>query len=286
MKKKQKDYSGKKVALVLSGGSAKGLCHIGIIKGLDEMGIKPSIIVGTSMGALVGSMYCWNPNYKWLYYQAKNYKILDMLSPREFLNVNEGIIRGNRFENRLRDTINDAKFSYLKIPLVINATDMRNGTNHTFTKGSVTEAVRASVSIPILFKPVTIGRKLLVDGGMLNNMYFQYLVPKAKEYDLFILVNLNNTIPSLKPRFTIIDQALHDISILLRNQVQQNLMLLEKDTSQNAAIFRSKMVVISPGLEKFSAAQFGKVDEFIKRGYDSFRKSKPEIISILRKGSR
>jgi NTE family protein len=280
------DYSKKKVALVLSGGSAKGLCHIGILKGLEEMGITPAIIVGTSMGALIGAMYCWNPNLKWIYFQAKEYKIQDMLSPKEFLDMRTGLIKGNKLESRLRATISDAKFSQLKIPLVINATDIRTGTIYTFTKGSVVEAVRASVSVPFLLQPVIKGRRILVDGGLLTNMYFQYLVPKAEDYDLFVLVNLNDTIPQLKPGFSVIDQVLHDLSLALKNQVELNLLVLEKDASPSSAIFRSKMVIISPSLKRLSATQFGKLDEFIRSGHNAFLKSRPKMISILRRSRK
>jgi len=286
MEAKQMDYSKKKVALVISGGSARGLCHIGILKGLEEMGIKPSIIVGTSMGAMIGAMYCWNPDLKWIYTQAKKYRIYDMLSPKEFLDLKEGLIRGNRFESRLRQTINDSKFSELKIPLVINATDISDGTIYTFTEGSVVEAVRASVSIPFLFKPVTKGKRILVDGGLLSNLYFQYLVPRAKDYDLFILVNLNNATRRLKLDFSVIDQVLHDLAIMLKNQVQLNLNVLEKDTSRNAQLFRSKMVLINPDIGGISSTQFDKLDELILLGRKAFRKARPSIRRILNKKRR
>ena len=275
------DYSKKKVAVVLSGGSARGLAHIGVLRGLEEMGIRPSIIVGTSMGSIVGALYCWNPRWRWVAAEAKRYKIRDMLSFKEFLSIKRGLIRGNRFEAEIKRLISDAEFSELHIPLVINAVDVATGKTHTFTKGKVSEAVRASMSVPFFFTPLTKGEEVLVDGGLTENLFFSYLLPKAGQYDLFILVDVSSRIKPIKKDasvFTLLNQC---FSIMMSSEIKSSLKLLDADRSPNSKAFKSKMVYITPDIQDVGRVNFGKAEEAISRGYDAFSGSKRKIISLL-----
>lgn len=275
------DYSSKKVAVVLSGGSARGLAHIGVLRGLEEMGIKPSIIVGTSMGSIVGALYSWNPHWKWVMAQANRYKIKDMLSFKDIISHKKGLIQGEKFEKLFRELISDAEFRDLQIPLVINATDLTYGETITFTKGNVTDAVRASLSIPLIFNPVPGGGKLLVDGGLTENLYFSYILPKAKEYDLIILVNTTVNLRKLKKKTSFLGVMMQCFAISMQSQIRSRLELLEKDNSKNARLFKSRMVYISPNLEDISPADFGKSEILALKGYRSFKMSRSKIISIL-----
>lgn len=278
-----KDYSKKKVAVVLSGGSARGYAHIGVLKGLEEMGIRPSIIVGTSMGSIVGALYCWNPHWKWVAAGAKKYKIKDMFSPKEIFNPKQGLFKGNRFESILRETISDAKFEDLQIPLVVNASDVASGKTVTFTKGKVADAVRASMSIPLIFKPLSKGSRILVDGGLTENLYFRYLLPKAHEYDLFVLVSVSGEITRLNKNTSVFGIMMQCFNIMMGNQIRLSLKVLEKDPSPNSKLFCSKMVYIKPNVKEMSVADFGKVEDAIRKGYSAFIRSKTKIESMLSK---
>jgi NTE family protein len=278
------DYSKKKVAVVLSGGSAKGFAHIGVLRGLEEMGINPSLIVGTSMGAIVGGLYCWNPNSRWVEAEIKKHGIRDILSFKEFLNLKKGLFRGNVFEAKYREIIGNAEFRDLKIPLVINAADVVTGKTFTFTKGRVAEAVRASASVPLVFNPLIKGGKILVDGGLTENIYFRYLVPRARRYDLIILVDVTVKINRFKRDPSVFGIVMQCLSIMMSRQMEFNFQLLKKDQSPKARLFCSRMICITPLVQDMSVARFDKVDEAIKKGYEAFSRSRGKIRSMLKSG--
>ncbi|MDR0575283.1 MAG: patatin-like phospholipase family protein [Tannerella sp.] len=162
-KQKDKKY---KLGLVLSGGGSKGFAHIGALKLIEECGLKPDIIVGTSAGALIGALY------------ADGYKpeeITPLFSGREFSEFTSvqiprmGIFDSNKFNKYIKKIIRAEKIEDMKIPLIVMATDLDNGKAHAFAKGSISEIITASCSMPILFNPVIINGIHYVDGGIFHN---------------------------------------------------------------------------------------------------------------------
>jgi len=156
-----------KVGLVLSGGGTRGFAHLGVIQALNEAGIFPDVISGTSAGALVGVLYA------------------DGYSPREILTLmswdsrfdfmrpalpREGLLQINGIIKILKTCLRSKKFSDLKIPLFVSATDLNNGKVVYFSEGDLIEPVIASASIPVLFQPVKINNISYVDGGVLDNL--------------------------------------------------------------------------------------------------------------------
>jgi predicted acylesterase/phospholipase RssA len=272
----------KKVALVLSGGAARGLAHLGVLKGLEELGIKPSIIVGTSMGALIGAGYATHPHSGWVYREMKGYNPMAMLRLIDLTAPGCGIIKGKRIENTIRDRLGDVKFSDLEIPLIVNATNIVDGSDFVFREGSVVDAVRASISIPFIFTPVRKDGILMVDGGLTNNLFFSVLVPMADQYDLFLLVNLNSSIYKIKDSCSFIEMVMQVLFIMEKNQVEKNLKILELSTSRNDKDFRNKMLIISPDVGDMSVTHFDKIDELSKRGYDCLMENKDKIQKMLK----
>lgn len=260
-----------KIALVLAGGAARGFCHIGVLQGLEERGIVPSMIVGTSMGALLGSIYAANPDANKLYNEAKKYNLYRLIELRDFL-VRGGMIGGTKYEKIMNEYVGDIEFSELKIPLAVNATNFLDGSTKVFTKGKVKDAVRASISVPIIFKPVREADDVFVDGGLTDNLFFNYLIPKAKEFDKIILVNLNSKVYKLKKDFSYTDMIIQNIYIMQKNQVDMKLKLLDYDRSKEAMMFKKKLVIINPDVSDLNGTQFGKFEIFVKRGYDAFKK--------------
>jgi NTE family protein len=272
-----------KVAVVLSGGAAYGFAHLGVLKGLEEMGLKPSMIVGTSMGAIVGSLYAYNPDADWVYNQIKPYtdrwylKVVDVTNPRE------GFMKGHTVEKELRNVIHNAKFSELKLPLIVNATDLRDGKDVAFSRGNVADAVRASISVPLLIKPVFKKKQILVDGGLTDNTFFRILIPHANEYDLFVIVHFRNKIRRLKDNYSFKELVYQVYSIMQTQQTQNHFRLLELDRSKAAKEFRKKMVVVCPDVSGLWGTDFEKIDLFWKKGYQAFRKSRSKIFPIINK---
>lgn len=185
-----------KVSLVLSGGGARGIAHIGVIEELEKRDFEIVSITGTSMGALVGGIYAIGKleEYKtWLYAldKLKVFKLLD------FSFTSQGLVKGDRVINELKKFISDKEIEDLKISYAAVAVDILNKKEVVLSKGSIYDAIRASIAIPTVFTPVKMENTLLVDGGVLNNIPINH----AKRYpgDLLIAVDVNADIPYDKP---------------------------------------------------------------------------------------
>lgn len=155
-----------KLGLALSGGGAKGFAHIGVFKLLEECGLMPDVIVGTSAGALMGALFADG-------YSADEIKVL--FSGREFSEFAQlqlpksGLFDSKRFKHFLRRHLRAKTFEELRTPLIVIATDLDNGESHEFRSGPIVDAVTASCSIPIIFSPVVINGVHYVDGGLFHN---------------------------------------------------------------------------------------------------------------------
>jgi NTE family protein len=160
----QKKY---KIGLVLSGGGARGFAHLGVIQALNEAGVFPDVISGTSAGAIAGVLYA------------------DGYSPREILKLTnsnsrlsyirptvprDGLLQISGMIRILKDSLRAKTFEELKTPLFVTATDLNNGRVDYFSSGELLNVIIASSSIPVLFKPVVIDNKHYVDGGVLDNL--------------------------------------------------------------------------------------------------------------------
>ena len=158
---------GKKVALVLSGGAALGFAHIGVIKVLEKYNIPIDMIVGTSMGSIVGASYALGFSAEEMTEFAGKFKGLD------FLDVNldiSGIFSGKGVMRILNQYIPDINIEELNTKFACVAVDLATEKEVRFKEGSLRDAVRASLSIPGIFVPLKKGKQVLVDGGLLNNL--------------------------------------------------------------------------------------------------------------------
>jgi len=185
----------KDAALVLSGGGARGIAHIGVIEELIENGYNISSIAGTSMGALVGGMYALgklDEFKKWICELDK----IQVFRLVDFTLSNKGLIKGEKVLKRIREFIPDKNIEDLDIPFAAVAADILHHDEIVFTKGSIYEAIRASISIPTVFTPIKSENRLLVDGGVMNNIPVNRV--SRKEGDELIVVNVNASIPKRK----------------------------------------------------------------------------------------
>jgi NTE family protein len=160
----------KKIGLALGGGYARGLAHIGVLEVFEREGIPVDIIAGTSIGALVGALYARKRDAGWLRKQAAQLDWIGVTTLVDLSLPKSGFISGKRITNLLRRFIGDADFSDLNIRLACVATDIIKGDEVIFDHGSVLEAVRASISIPIIFRAVKKEGRYLVDGGLVNQV--------------------------------------------------------------------------------------------------------------------
>ncbi|MBA3051529.1 patatin-like phospholipase family protein [bacterium] len=157
-------------ALALGSGSARGIAHIGVIKAILEKGVKIDMIAGSSMGALVGAAFAREGRIDDLEHIARHldWKKLVGLADPHFFMLNKGVIHGEKVKEFLKVCIGDVSFSDLKIPLSVVTCDIKKGVRKVINKGSVVEAVRASISIPGIFTPVPLGASFFVDGGIIE----------------------------------------------------------------------------------------------------------------------
>jgi len=162
------DYSDRaKIGYALGGGGARGLSHIGVMKVLEEHGIYPDVIAGTSMGALVGALYASGLRAG----DIERALRLDLRRLAMLADVRlslSGLVQGKRVTSALKSFLGDLDFSDLKIPFACVATDIVSGQQVVMRTGPVISAVRASISVPGLFTPVKVRGRYLVDGGLVN----------------------------------------------------------------------------------------------------------------------
>ncbi|TBN04315.1 patatin [Hyunsoonleella flava] len=161
-----------KIGLVLSGGGARGVAHIGVIKALEEYQILPTHITGSSAGAIVGALYAYGYNWEDIFSFFKNIQILNI---KKYAIGKPGFIDAEKFYVDFKGYIKEDNFSALKKSLTITATDILNGNLKTFSSGELIKPLLASAAVPGVFSPVKINDSYYVDGGVLNNFPIEFL---------------------------------------------------------------------------------------------------------------
>ncbi len=198
LKKKQK------VALALGGGSARGIAHIGVLKVLDREKIPIDIIVGTSMGALIGSAYSVGipiPRMEEDAYASSAGKLLDPTIPTM------GLLAGEKLEITIRGLIDNKTFADCKIPFAAITTNIETGEEVIHQSGELVKIIRASCSWPGIFNPVKIDGKLLVDGGIKNSVPTKIARALGADYVLAVDVGFCVKEGPIKNIFQMILQA-------------------------------------------------------------------------------
>jgi NTE family protein len=176
------------VSLALGSGGARGLAHIGVIQVLEEEGFQISNIAGTSMGACVGGVYCAQKLQTftdWVLTLNRR----DTLRLMDFTMSTQGMIKGQKVLEHLKSILGEIRIEDFDIPFTAIATDVKTKEEVWMRNGDLYTVIRASSSIPTLMKPKLLGDRLLIDGGVLNPLPIEPLVPKRS--DLIVAVNIN-----------------------------------------------------------------------------------------------
>ncbi len=182
----------KKISLVLSGGGARGIAHVGVLEELEKQGYEIHSITGTSMGAVVGGIYAAGKIKefkKWILDLNK----IDIFKLVDFTLFNSGFIKGDKVFKELSTFIEDNQIQNLSIKFSATATDLVTRKEVLFTEGSLYNAMRASIAIPNVLTPVKNESSILVDGGVVNNIPINHA--QRIDNDLLIAVNVNANIP-------------------------------------------------------------------------------------------
>lgn len=192
-----------RIGLALGGGGVRGLAHILVLEVLDELNCKPCVIAGTSMGAIIGALYASGMSGREIRELVKKHVISkddnwrDVIEKRadllKWVNAlalemgRGGLIKTDRFLNYLFDEIKKTTFEELDIPLIVVAADYWAGREVVLETGALLPAIKASMAVPGVFAPVSIGGKVLVDGGVVNLVPYEHVMERC---DLTIAVNV------------------------------------------------------------------------------------------------
>ncbi|AIL63008.1 patatin-like phospholipase family protein [Pseudomonas alkylphenolica] len=290
-----------KIGLVLSGGAARGLAHIGVLKALEEQGIKIDAIAGTSMGAVIGGLYAsgykvdeleklalgidWQqalsdaPPRKDVPFRRKqddrDFLVKQKLSFRDdgSLGLPLGVIQGQNLalllESLLAHTSDTRDFDKLPIPFRAVATDIASGEKVVFRRGHLPQVIRASMSIPAVFAPVDLDGRLLVDGGMVDNIPLD--VAREMGVDVAIVVDIGSPLRDRKQLATVVDVLNQSITLMTRRNSEEQLAQLHRDD-----------ILIQPPLASFGVTDFGRAEEMIDAGYRAARALDPRLAALKR----
>ncbi|WP_110399478.1 patatin-like phospholipase family protein [Sphaerotilus hippei] len=176
-----------RIGLALGGGAARGFAHIGIIEVLEENGIQPDLVVGTSAGSLVAALYASGLDGKAMGRLAET---MDESAITDWSFPLRGVIRGEALARYVRQNTGNRPIEQMKLPLGIVATDLANGDPILFRRGDTGTAVRASSSVPAVFQPVKIGEREYVDGGLVSPVPVRFARQMGAE--LIIAVDISS----------------------------------------------------------------------------------------------
>ncbi len=257
-----------KIILVLGGGGARGFAHVGVLKALREANIPVDMVVGTSMGALVGSLYCSGVEIEEIEKIAEKIKWTDIsnLGATSLVKMvlSEKLLSTEKMEKYISKTIGDKYFFQLKIPFACVATDIKTGEKIIFKEGPVAPAARASATIPGLFAPVSYRQRYLVDGGLVENIPVS--VAKLFNPDIVITVAVSADITrnSYKNVFSSLFQTIY-----IQGQQSDRINLNMSD------------IIIAPKVSDVSAIELNKALECIDAGFVEGKKNIQRIKKLI-----
>jgi len=200
-----------RLGLALGGGAARGFAHIGVIEVLEENGIRPDVVTGTSAGSLVAAMYASGKNGQQLATLAVS---MDESAITDWSFPGRGLIRGEALANYVRQSTGNLPLERMKIPLGIVATDLDSGKGIVFRRGDVGTAVRASSAVPAVFQPVRIGTHEYVDGGLASPVPVR--AARDMGADVLIAVDISQ-LPDGGPTGDALHMLLQTFSIMSRS---------------------------------------------------------------------
>ena len=280
-----------RIGLVLSGGGARGLAHVGVLKVLEENHIPVDLVVGTSAGSIIGGLYAmglsareieqvvlkvdWNEGFsdaserQYRSFNRKRYDLsilttLDVGIGLDGLRLPKGLLQGQRLEMLLKKVTAPAEliedFDRLPVPFRAVATDIENGERVVIGHGSIVRAIHASMAIPGVYAPVEIGGRMLVDGGLSSNLP----VSTARELGAnhIIAIDISTPLGSAEDLTSILSVAGQVSSLLTQRTVEQEISRLQADDT-----------LITPDLKGYSSGDFDKAAAIIAIGEQAARDS-------------
>jgi len=291
-----------KVGLVLSGGAARGLAHIGVLKALEEQGVVIDFIAGTSMGAAVGGLYAagyraaelermvLELDWQWALSDTpprpqipfrrkqddRDFLLKPKISFRDdgSLGLPLGVIQGQNLnlllENWLVQRSEISDFDRLPIPFRAVATDIASGEKVVFASGHLPQAIRASMSIPAVFAPAEVDGRLLVDGGMVDNIPID--VARQMGATRIIAIDIGTPLASREQLKSLLDVLGQTTTLMTR-----------KNSEIQLATLKSGDILIAPELSEYNSGDFIYTQQIIEAGYQAAKQLAPKLADLPRR---
>lgn len=270
------------VALALGGGGARGIAHILMLEVLDELGIKPTLIAGTSIGALYGAAYASGLSASQLraYTEETLGRRFDLVR-QLFAARSEPVQRLLRVLPLRSSLLNPAtlldlifpgqvakNFDELSIPLKVVATDLSSHEAAVLQSGPLRPAVAASIAIPLLFSPVVIDKRTLVDGGLANPLPFD-LIDGAADVTVAIDVNAKTATADIGPRPTAVEV------------IAQTVQILQKSVTRERLRYRRPDILVEVTVDQFGALEFTRPHEILEAAKPAQAELKRALLRAL-----
>lgn len=235
------------IGLALGGGAVLGGAHIGILRAIEEAGLEVKAISGTSIGAFVATLYAFGKNWQDIQSIVAD---LDWLDISRFSLSSYGLLSNERLGELLNEHLGDVEINEAHIPLAVIATDISRGEKVILNKGDAAQAVMASTAIPGIFRPVEINNRLLIDGGIMENVPITPLEQMGANF--IIAADLTSNRRYEKPD-GLIDLLISSIDLALGN--------ITKFYNKRASL------IIAPELSNYNYTDTDQLQDLINEGY-------------------
>lgn len=254
-----------KVGLALGGGGARGFAEIGVLRVLEQEKIPVDIVVGTSVGSLIGAIYADSGRVLDAEFIAISITDEDIFDYRVFAFFTGGFVKGEKLENFLNNHLKNKNIENLKVRYGAVAVDLRTGQSVLFDRGPVARAVHASCAIPGVFVPVEIGGKVFVDGGVTDPIPVDFA--KKKGAEVVIAVVISPALPAVAPKNPI-EVAFHAVTIM--------------SSAIGVLGVKAADVVIHPDVGNVAYDDFTQKKKLIEAGEKAAREALPAIREAIK----
>jgi NTE family protein len=254
-----------RLALVLGGGGAKGIAHVGVLEELEKANIPIDLVIGCSAGSIIGSMYCDNPcteNLKATFLKLKTNRLVDF----DIWNARYGLCQGKTLRRFLDRNLQANNFDELKVPFYLVATDLFSSELVVIGGGPIVPAVEASCAIPFVFVPVSLHHRILVDGGVIDPVPVR--VARDLGAEVIVAVDLRGLLPQTFPTnlFAVASRSA-EITLLW----------------QSEGCVRDADVIIRPCLDGIGTFCEDQNEQIYQAGRAAAREAIPQILQCLAK---